>query len=371
MKWLLLSFIAASSIGGDATLGESIGDKDDAGVMVPGTTPVITMTALPFTRTVTCTGSITITGTATNSPSSVTWSASPSGDSGSCTGTSSWSCAVSVSPDAAGEGVETITITATNGSGSDTDTVDVGFYVNGAHSCFLAQSVDGSYNSTLANNDPIATWDNLGSSGLDVTQGTAGSRPTYKTAVVGGQPVVRLDGGDAMLAATASDWIFLHNGVSASIDVTASLTNTGSNVFVATSAGTSLSTGIGFRTHTNAVESVFLSNGASLVINSSSAINIFTINTFNNFTITLAATDTPDLTGYVNGSSALTATAASFSSGNPAGAMQVGQSTGGGSIMTGDLFKILIYSSVLTSTQRQINKAVDEWALGATFPVTP
>jgi hypothetical protein len=39
--------------------------------------------------------------------------------------------------------------------------------------------------------------------------------------------------------------------------------------------------------------------------------------------------------------------------------------------LTGDVTKVLIYASSLTSTQRGINLAVDEWALGGTLPVTP
>ena len=38
--------------------------------------------------------------------------------------------------------------------------------------------------------------------------------------------------------------------------------------------------------------------------------------------------------------------------------------------MTGSVFRVMIYQSALSSTQRGINKAVDEWALGGTLPAS-
>mgnify|MGYP000160805457 CR=1 FL=1 len=59
------------------------------------------------------------------------------------------------------------------------------------------------------NADAVATWTNLGSSAKNVTQGTGSAQPSYRTAVVGGQPVVRCDGGDRVVGALASDWDFM------------------------------------------------------------------------------------------------------------------------------------------------------------------
>jgi hypothetical protein len=48
----------------------------------------------------------------------------------------------------------------------------------------------------LSDNDPVATWTDSSGNGNDVTQGTAGTRPLYKTAIQNGLPVVRFDGTD-------------------------------------------------------------------------------------------------------------------------------------------------------------------------------
>ena len=44
---------------------------------------------------------------------------------------------------------------------------------------------------------------------------------------------------------------------------------------------------------------------------------------------------------------------------------------GTASFLTGDIVVVRTYTATLTATQRAINKAVDEWRLGGSFPVTP
>lgn len=320
--------------------------------------------AMPYERTVTC-DTYTLTGTFTGSAPTA-WSASPSGDTGSCTDTGggTFSCLVDVDPDDSGEGVETITI--------GNDTVEIGFYVAGSHSCFLSQSVDGSYNSTLADLDAVATWSNVGTSGLDVSQGTGAAQPTFRTSIVGGNPVVRCDGGDNLAGASAVGWAYLHDGSGSTVDSVVLMTNTGLNTIAATSSGGGANRGFGWRTNTTALASYYMSDGSALRINASSGNNVFTINTFNQHTSTLASASTPDMTGYINGTSVVTAnSSASFSSDDPANPLRICASGIGTNLMTGDLFRVSLYPSELTNTQRGINLAVDEWALGGTLPVTP
>lgn len=331
--------------------------------------PTVTIGTMPYARTVSC-GSYTLTGAATD-VTSVAWAASPSGASGSCTGTTSWSCVVDVDPDATGEGVETITVTATGAGGTGTDTETIGFYVDGEHSCFLAQSVDGSYNSTLANLDAVATWENLGSSALDVAQGTGTAQPTFRTNIVAGQPIVRCDGGDNLAGASAVGWAYLHDGSGSTVDSSVLMTNTGLNTIAATSTGAGTNRGFGWRTNTTALANYYMSDGTSLRINASSANNVFTANTFNQHTSTLASASTPDMTGYINGTSVVTGSAAAFSASDPSNALRICASGSGANLMTGDVWRVSLYPSELTSTQRGINKAVDEWALGAELPVSP
>jgi hypothetical protein len=325
----------------------------------------VTIDAMPYTRTVTC-DTYTVTGTYTGT-APTTWSASPSGDTGSCTdlGGGTFSCVVDVDPDASGEGVETITI--------GNDSVDIGFYVSGSHSCFLAQSVDGSYNSTLADNDPVATWENLGTSALDVAQATAATQPTFKTSIVNGSPVVRADGNDNLSATTASDWTYLHDGTGMTIDAIALMTSGSAiNNIATTSTGSGSNRGIGWRTVSTAATSFYLSDGAALRINVASANDVFTAGTFNNHMVMLASADTPDHTQYINGTSVQSGnSSAAFSSSDPANPLFLFSTPAPAFPLTGDVFRVVIYASALTSTQRAINQSVDEWALGGTLPVTP
>jgi len=342
-----------------------MGSED--GIWRPAITgPAVIIDALPYARTVTC-SSYTLTGTAPGA-GAVTWSASPSGASGSCTGTTSWSCVVDVDPDATGEGVETITVAQ---SGATSGTVTIGFYVDGEHSCFIAQSVDGSYNSTLANLDAVATWENLGSSALDVTQATGTAQPTFRTSIVGGQPVVRGDGGDSLQAAAATGWAYLHDGSGSTVDAVVLMTNTALNTIAATSTGSATNRGFGWRTNTTALAGFYLSDGATLVLNTISSNNVFTTNTFNSHVAALASASTPDFTGYINGTSVVTGTPTAYSASDPANPLRIMANPAGAAAMTGDVWRISLYPSELTSTQRNINKAVDEWALGGTLPVTP
>jgi len=62
---------------------------------------------------------------------------------------------------------------------------------------FKADAITG-----LVDNDPVASWANLGSSGAAATNGTGAQRPLYKTNILDGKPVVRFDGSNDILTAT-------------------------------------------------------------------------------------------------------------------------------------------------------------------------
>jgi hypothetical protein len=52
---------------------------------------------------------------------------------------------------------------------------------------------------TLNDNDAVGTWPDSSGRGRDASQTTAGNKPTYKTGIVNGKPVVRFDGVDDFL----------------------------------------------------------------------------------------------------------------------------------------------------------------------------
>ncbi len=362
MKWALALLLAFPLHANAVRFG---GQTAERAVTLPSGPP-LAITSQPFARTVTCTGARTLTGTATGT-GAVTWAASPDGASGACTGTTSWSCPVAVSPNAAGEGVETITVSQ---SGGGSATVTLGFYVAGAHSCFLAQSYDGAYNSGKVNFDAVGTWVNLGSSALSATQATGSAQPTYRTNIVRGQPVVRCDGGDRVVAATAADWQFLHDGTGATID-TVSSTSLSQTSAITTTSGSGFTVGIRHRINTSfSVQYSQLDGAAAATVNG--AASSITSGAFDEVTSTLAAANTPDATLYVNGASVGTPVdVTSFPVVAPTSALSVCATSAGLNPMTGDLFRVLIYASSLDATQRGINKQTDEWALGGTLPVSP
>lgn len=52
----------------------------------------------------------------------------------------------------------------------------------------------------LDDGQPVETWEDLSGAGNHATQATEASRPTYKTGILNGKPVVRFDGADDILA---------------------------------------------------------------------------------------------------------------------------------------------------------------------------
>lgn len=338
-----------------------------------GNPPVVTINAMPYARTVAM-DSITISGTATESPTSITWSASPSGLSGSFTPGASWSGSVSI-PNG---GVETITVTATNAFGSDTDTVTVGFYVGGAHTFLNAQNIDGSYNSTLVNNDPVTTWRNLGSSALDVTQSTATAKPTYRTNFVNGQPVVKGDGGDYMVAALASDWRFLHEDTRNHVYGAAKLISGTTQIGVyGTSQVSSTNEGVVFYTtiSNDRISRLIRNNTPTNIILQTPTAVAWPEGTqwydFDN----LHDGTLGSLEGkiYINNVLINEASASgSYSSGTgPFAPLTIMSSANANRIGAQEWFSFLIYNgSVLDNSQRAVNHSVTEWALGGTLPLT-
>jgi lysophospholipase L1-like esterase len=360
MKWLLISALIAG-IGGDA-ISRSFSDGIGKGSRAVRAS-TLTIDAMPFTRTVTCTGSITMTGSATGSISSVSWSASPSGASGACTGTTSWSCAVAVAPDAVGEGVEVITV-STDLGGSDTETV--GFYFNGASTCFNAQNINGSYNSGLVTGQNLNTWENLGSSGLDGTSST--NKPKYAVSLFSGIPYVMFDGDDYFAAGVAANWLFLSQTPSSTDAAYLLYTDNGlyQSIYSAYEAGTNRGAFFGVDMRTTNTGDVTLKQSTGQAQNTTDPHIVARLHQMHGIRLDTVGVD---LTLYLD--SASTATASGVT--NEAvsvNTMHIGGLASGTAIkgMTGRVFNVLFYGSDLSATQRGINNAVNQWALDGTFP---
>ena len=58
----------------------------------------------------------------------------------------------------------------------------------------------------------VTQWNDKGSLGLNLTQGTAANRPTSGTTTLNGRNVIAFDGGDVLTNASLASWKFLHDG---------------------------------------------------------------------------------------------------------------------------------------------------------------
>jgi lysophospholipase L1-like esterase len=271
--------------------------------------------------------------------------------------------------------VETITVSQAGGGSS---TVDVGFYVAGAHSCFLKQSIDGTYNSTMVDRAAVSSWVNLGTSAKNVTMATGSVQPMYRTNVVNGQPMVRCDGGDRLTAATATDWTFLSNGTT-NYTVTGSgrWTTTANSTMVSTSTSASTCAGVPlpaycWRGSGSQTSNTFISDGAGAIVNATSSASTLLAQSYHSFGTQLADDGGAgvDMTVYIDGTSRATAVRSGAFSAVDGGVLGICAGPGGANPHFGDVGDILIYQSALDATQRGINLAVDAWSFGGTMPVT-
>jgi lysophospholipase L1-like esterase len=284
---------------------------------------------------------------------------------------------VAVSPNAAGEGVETITVSQ---SGGGSATVTLGFYVAGSHSCFLAQSYDGAYNAGKADLAAVATWVNLGSSALNVTQATGSAQPTYRTSCAGDSPCIRFDGGDNVKASTAADWTFMNTGVDFSVLATAKTAIADPNslrVLMATAAVLGSTGSRGFTAYYDDRTASSINNKIGWTISSGAALNINVLSANGDFSGAAwhvwEAIENDDAGAGIDGfqwvdNAAVGGAAVSgaYSASAATSPLTIGdEGTARTFAWSGDMGDILIYSSALTDTQRGINQAVADWASGS------
>jgi hypothetical protein len=231
----------------------------------------------------------------------------------------------------------------------------------------------------MSNSDAIATWENLGSSALDVTQGTAGARPTYNTTRgTVSQPCLSFDGGDWLRAATASDWNFLHREEALRIEAVGAVTSVASIRPILGSRGTS-TTGTGVNLLINLTNSRFSFSAAVAGLTNhttSSTTSVATnLEDVEQWSAERNLSGTDELRLYENSATSYynvnisptwdTSTDAT----NP---MTIGSyGSGASAFWLGHMFQLRIYNAELDATQRAINLAVDNWLLSGTMPVTP
>jgi hypothetical protein len=231
-----------------------------------------------------------------------------------------------------------------------------------------ARNIDGLGNASLADNDPITTWQDLGSIGDDPTQGGASTlKPTFIASCTGGKACARFDGGDFLRATTAANYIFLHDGTGATIISVVKTSASAIGTIIATASGAPAVRGVGHRYNTTFRASYFMSDGVSLQLNVSAANNTVGTAVFNMMASTLVNVAT-DLDVFVDGSSVATGTVVTFSGAAPAAALTVGAASSGASNLTGDVLQVLIYGGAPDLSQRTAVETWVECVYGGSLP---
>lgn len=231
------------------------------------------------------------------------------------------------------------------------------------------RSIDGADNATLANNDPITTWTDLGSIGDDPTQASAFSKPTFIASCVNGEACARFDGGDFLRAVTAANFIFMHDGTGATIYTVVKTAASATSALAATSTGSAGSRGVLHRYSTLLRAAYFMADGTTLQVSLTDAVGLLTSGAFDTMTSTLANVATPGAI-FVNGAAAASGGTASFSALAPAAALTIGASATGGNMLAGDMVQMLIYAAAHDATERGV---VEDWVdcVYGEMPVTP
>jgi hypothetical protein len=323
--------------------------------------PTLVVNALPYARTVAM-GSIAISGYCHDFPTAIRWTASPSGASGTFSAGETWSGVVSI----ATAGIETITIQAENAGGlSNAVSLDVGFYTAGAHSWFNAQNIDGEYNDTLVDGDPISLWQNFGTSGLDMVQSNAAAQPTFIASSTMGQPVAQTDGGDSMTSAGNTIFNFLHQSPTIDIQYIKKQTNDSTNHALSNMPSSASNNGGIFSNYTplNRMTCIIREGGVSLVDIQPAAAAVP-----NSIWESLEWCKKHNGSAYVVDFIRNSVTDETISTTTPASV-----TTCNGPLMilrslVGQAFQLLLYQTELTPTQRAAHNVVNEWLIGGIFP---
>jgi hypothetical protein len=296
------------------------------------------------------------------------WTASPSGDTGAVTYDDGvWEAAVE------SVGIQTITVTMVHASGTTTETFgEIGFYVPGAHSAFLAQNIDGQYNATLTLDDPIETWVNMGTSEFDLAQGTLANRPLFKTDLfAGGIPTVFFDGADDFLNATTSavsDWNYLHNGTGSTVHANVRINDSSvAHTIVATHRNVTSQRGYSLYQLTDRRTMSVISDGTGWVtpLTGTNELNLMPRDQWYIPQVQLGSSITPFVHSVsTNGiRRTLLNNTISFSSDDATAVLRCGAMTDGTSPFLGHMASVILYSSVLTDAQLAINRQVDDWSM--------
>ena len=224
--------------------------------------------------------------------------------------------------------------------------------------------LDASVITGLSDDDPVTTWADLSGAGLDAVQAVEAKQPKYKTSIINGLPVVRFDGGDALVTSTndiASDKasVFIVCTVASGGDHI--LLEHGTTISVATKPF-SLSRGADNKLNALILGAVgYNYNLSSLLVNTTPflACGIFD-----------KSLETKEATQYINGVTGGTQPidANNTDAFGTANSFYIGERNGASVYLTGDIGEIIVYNSALSDLNRKKveNYLQRKWGLSFT-----
>ena len=208
---------------------------------------------------------------------------------------------------------------------------------------------------TYSSGTSVSQWTDRSGNAYAFTQATSTAQPN-RNGSLNGKSTVTFDGGDRLASTAASSvWKYLSDGSTATVFFVAK--RTGGAYLAGTQVSDSTQVGITFEYDSGTSFSTYSMRGVSGNITSANV--AITNNSWNVFSIYLDqsnATTANKVKLYVGDASAATATGAyTPSSSNPQHTLYIGANSSGGYALTGEVAEILIYTSLLSETNRQLN----------------
>lgn len=217
----------------------------------------------------------------------------------------------------------------------------------------------------LNDGDAVTTWADSSGNGYDLSQSVAGEKPTYKTGILNGRPVVRFDGGDHLNRDTTALPLRTHSLFIVFREASAV---TSAGVFVmkpATGNDYDRNDGIALDTYNN---TGYLTVSAGTPTQYTTYVGSTGASPWGVYTHVLQST-----TGvlYYNGSAGTPDSTFSTLDVNSAGgflvgARYIGGAISGSNILNGDVAEIILYNTNLATDARQ---TVERY-LGAKYGIT-
>jgi hypothetical protein len=211
--------------------------------------------------------------------------------------------------------------------------------------------LDASRITGLVDGDPVGTWSDLSGNGFDLAQATGSKKPTYKTGIQNGRPVVRFDGVDDALT-RASRFV-----TSGNFTVLIAFKSTAANSRLLLQGTGASSSFIGVFTASQKLS--VLADGTTIATGSA------TLSTSSWYTVSLVydAAASPKTVAYVNGTQDLTQNLSANYTGDKTA---LGANVTESSFLTGDVGEVIICTTALSAADRQRaeNYLRSRWATG-------